>query len=234
MGEVDMGSEELFVVVGLGNPGSKYIQTWHNLGFMAMEWLSQKYDLPIRLSKHKSLTAKGRILGRHVLFVCPQTFMNLSGEAVADIVRFYKIPTRNVLVIYDDLDLGVGEVRMRANGGAGTHNGMRSIIRHLGTEDFPRIRLGFGPKRGQGELADFVLSIIPKQEQEVVFKMLEKAGRGVALWLQKGMETAMNDINRKPKTGKEKSEQAIAIGQRISHEKLQETPQENSRSETQK
>lgn len=218
---------ELFLIAGLGNPGPRYLRTWHNCGFMALEYLSQKHNIPLRNAKHKALTGRGVIAGQNVLLLCPQTYMNNSGESLAEALRFYKLPPENLLVIYDDLDTPVGRMRMRAGGGPGTHNGMRSILQHLGSDQFPRLRIGIGPKPAGWDLADYVLSEVPKNRQEELFKNLELAAKGVELWLSKGIEAAMNELNRHAKAA-ERAEKKAAAEARAAAEAAEATPKQEA------
>ena len=134
----------MYVIVGLGNPGKKYENTRHNMGFLAVDVLAEKYDIKVNKIKFKSLVGEGRIAGEKVVLAKPQTYMNLSGEAVREIVDFYKIEPQQLIVIYDDIDIDTGAIRIRKKGSAGTHNGMRNILYQIRTEDFPRIRVGIG------------------------------------------------------------------------------------------
>lgn len=152
------------LVVGLGNPGLKYLKNLHNIGFMAVELLAEKYGVSFNKKGFKGEYGEKNINGEKVIFLKPQTFMNLSGDCVQELSAFYKIPTQNILVIYDDLDIAIGYIRIRANGSAGTHNGMRSIVSRLGTTDFPRIRVGTKPEVDY-EIIDYVLSDIRKEDE---------------------------------------------------------------------
>lgn len=189
--------DSLNVIVGLGNPGPKYCRTWHNCGFMALEYLAQKYDIPIRTAKHKSLIGKGIIVGKPTLLVCPQTFMNLSGEAVRAIRDFYKLPLDKIMIVYDDLDLPVGATRLRLQGSAGTHNGMRSIVQQIGSGEFPRMRLGIGPKPEYLPLVDYVLSKVGKAQEKPLFAAIEHAAAGLEAWLSGDIDSAMRLSNGK-------------------------------------
>lgn len=147
------------LVVGLGNPGIKYLKNLHNLGFMAVELLAERYGVSFNKKAFKGEYGEKNINGEKVIFLKPQTFMNLSGDCVQELSAFYKIPTKDILVLYDDLDIAIGYIRIRANGSAGTHNGMRSIVSRLGTTDFPRVRIGTKPEVDY-EIIDYVLSDI--------------------------------------------------------------------------
>jgi len=180
-----------YLVVGLGNPGDKYFHTRHNAGFLALDYISQKYDFKINSIKFKSLCAS-----KHdALFMKPQTYMNNSGEAVAEAARFYKIPPENILVISDDASLPAGKLRIRKSGSDGGQKGLRSIIYNLSTEDFPRIKIGVGEKpHPDFEMADWVLSKISKEDQKIIFEAFEKAYDCVGMFLK---ETPVTDIQNK-------------------------------------
>ncbi len=152
------------IVVGLGNPGLKYLKNLHNLGFMAVELLAEKHGVTFNKKGFKGLYGEKNISGEKIIFLKPQTFMNLSGDCVQEISAFYKVAPQDILVIYDDLDIAIGYVRIRANGSAGTHNGMRSIVQRLGATDFPRIRIGTKPENNY-EIIDYVLSDIKKEDE---------------------------------------------------------------------
>ena len=152
------------LVVGLGNPGLKYLKNLHNLGFMAVELLAEKHGVSFNKKGFKGIYGEKNIAGEKVIFLKPQTYMNLSGESVQELSTFYKIPTKDILVMYDDLDIAIGFVRIRANGSAGTHNGMRNIVQMLGATDFPRVRIGIKPETDY-KIIDYVLSDIRKDDE---------------------------------------------------------------------
>ncbi len=154
----------MYLVVGLGNPGLKYLKNLHNIGFMAVELLAEKYGAEFNKKGYKGVYAEKNAGGEKVFFLKPQTFMNLSGESVAEFSSYFRIPPERIIVIYDDVDIAIGCLRVRAGGSAGTHNGMRNIVSHLGTENFPRIRVGTKPER-QVEMIDYVLSDIRKEDE---------------------------------------------------------------------
>lgn len=158
------------IIVGLGNPGKMYEHSRHNVGFDVLSIVSGKTGIAINKSKFKALVGEGVVGSEKVVLALPQTFMNLSGQSVRQLIDWYKVPLQDLLVVYDDIDLPPGKVRIRSKGGAGTHNGMRSVLAHLGSEDFPRIRVGIGNKPPQWELADWVLAQYQtKQERQVAF-----------------------------------------------------------------
>ena len=189
--------QELWLVAGLGNPGRQYEKTWHNCGYLVLEVLSQRHQIPLNKIRFKGLTGQGTIAGRKVILLQPTTYMNLSGESVREAMAFYKIPPQRTLVIYDDLDLPAGQIRMRPSGGAGTHNGMRSIIGQLGRQDFPRVRVGIGPLPANWELVSYVLSDIPQDQQKEMFEAFSRAAGAVEKTLRDGIEAAMNQANQK-------------------------------------
>ncbi|MGL5713113.1 MAG: aminoacyl-tRNA hydrolase [Paraclostridium sp.] len=185
----------MYVVVGLGNPGKQYEHTRHNVGFDVIDMLAKEYDISVTKIKHKALIGEGRVGTEKVLLVKPQTYMNLSGETLIDIYNYYKVDPENIVVIYDDIDLDVGKLRIRKKGSAGTHNGMRSIIKCLGLSDFPRIRVGVSRPRPGQDLADFVLSRFRKEEADDLQIGLEKAANAVDCMIREDIDKAMNKYN---------------------------------------
>ena len=194
--EASSGGAVTHLIVGLGNPGKEYAFTRHNAGFLTLDYLSDILKVSINRSKFKALVAEGVIGDKRVLLMQPQTFMNNSGEAVIEAVNFYKIKPENVIVIFDDISLPVGKMRIRKNGSAGGHNGIKSIIAHLGTQDFPRIKIGVGEKpHKEMDLADWVLSKFPQDEQKVLFEKFGDASEAVKLMVSGKFEEAMNKFN---------------------------------------
>lgn len=189
------GEETPWLVVGLGNPGREYEKTWHNLGFMVMEILSQRHKFRCDHLKFKGLGCKVRLYGQEVIFLLPQTYMNLSGECVREWARFYKVPLDHILIIVDDFDLPLGTLRIREHGSAGTHNGLRSLVACLGSEQFPRVRLGYGPKPEHIDIVDFVLQRIPEEKAETAFAAMTAAADAVELILKEGPARAMSRMN---------------------------------------
>lgn len=184
------------LIVGLGNPGKDYAFTRHNAGFLTLDYLSDKLSVKINRSKFKSLVAEAQIGDARVLLMQPQTFMNNSGEAVIEAVNFYKIKPENVIVIFDDISLPVGKMRIRKNGSAGGHNGIKSIIAHLGTQDFPRIKVGVGEKPHKDmDLADWVLSRFSKDDQKILFEKFGDSCEAVKLMVAGKSDEAMNRFN---------------------------------------
>ena len=186
----------MFVVAGLGNPGRKYEKTRHNMGFWAVDRLAEKNDIKIKKIKHKALIGDGIISGEKVLLVKPQTYMNLSGESLREIVDYYNVDLSRLLVIYDDFDIESGSLRIRKKGSAGSHNGMKSIINQLGSQDFPRIRVGIGASGGL-EWKDYVIGRMSEREARLLEHTADRAADAVQCILEKGIDRAMNEYNVK-------------------------------------
>jgi len=185
-----------WLVVFLGNPGPKYECTRHNAGFMAGDALAKKLGVSINKLRFKALTAPAEINGEKVLLMKPQTFMNLSGEAVGEAARFYKVPPEHVIVVSDEISLPLGKLRVRPKGSAGGHNGLKSIIAHLGSDAFPRVRLGVGaPPHPDYDMADWVLSVFRNQDLEDMLAAADRAGEAVISYITDGPERAMNRFN---------------------------------------
>jgi len=188
----------MFLIVGLGNPGRQYEHTRHNAGFDVMDALAEKYNISISESGHKALFGKGMIGGQKVILAKPQTFMNLSGESVAELLHYYKIdPEEELIIIYDDIALAPGKLRVRAKGSAGGHNGIKNIIAHLGTQQFSRIRIGVGEKPAGWDLADYVLGRFPAEEEPTIRTALEQTVKACETILTDSVEAAMNQFNGK-------------------------------------
>ena len=186
----------MYIIAGLGNPGGKYEKTKHNMGFQVIDLLADKYHIEMNQKKHKAICGTGIIEGVKVLLLKPQTFMNLSGESIREAVDFYKIdPETELIVIYDDISLAPGHLRIRKKGSAGGHNGIKNIIQHLGTQVFPRIRVGVGEKPEGWDLADYVLSGFSKEDEAPVRDARGRAVEAVAVMLTDGPEKAMNEFN---------------------------------------
>lgn len=186
----------MYLIVGLGNPGKEYAETRHNIGFRVLYELAKKHGINVSGVKHQALTGQGMINGKKVLLAQPQTYMNLSGRSVAPLLQFFKIPLENMIVVYDELDLPLGKLRLRGSGSAGGHNGIRSLIDNLGTKDFTRLRVGIGHPGDVIPVHDYVLGKFFKEELPDVEKMVQRAVQGVELWLDQGLERAMNQVNR--------------------------------------
>jgi len=186
----------MYLIVGLGNPGKQYEATRHNVGFVAVDEIAKELDISVDKLKFKSLIGEGRIGSEKVIIAKPQTFMNLSGQAVLELVNFYKVDISNLIVIYDDIDLDAGKIRIRKSGSAGTHNGMRSIIELLGKTDFPRVRIGVSrPKNGQ-DLANFVLGKFEKTEIDEITAAIKKSEKAVIETVKSNLDKAMNLYNK--------------------------------------
>ena len=186
----------MYIIAGLGNPGKKYEETRHNMGFMAVDFLAEKYDIKVNKIRFRALTGEGRIAGQKVLLLKPQTYMNLSGESIRLALEYYKVNPQELIVIYDDIDIQAGMIRIRKKGSAGTHNGMRNILYHIRTEDFPRIRVGIGSGRKE-DMIDYVTGSVPKNEITLLKEAADKAAFGAACIVEKGIEKAMNEYNIK-------------------------------------
>jgi PTH1 family peptidyl-tRNA hydrolase len=184
------------LIVGLGNPGSKYADNRHNVGFLCIERFASAHNLSFDRRQKRANLALGTILERSVIVAKPHTYMNRSGYAVAALARFYRVHLDRVLVVYDDLDLPLGTVRMRPSGGSGGHRGMRSIIRQLGGRDFPRLRIGIGRPPGRMDPADYVLQDFSADEEALVDAALEQAVAAIETWLRDGIDEAMSLYNR--------------------------------------
>ena len=185
-----------WLIVGLGNPGEKYAHTRHNMGFLTVDLLAEQEGQKLNKVKFKSAFNIFPFAGQRCLVMKPQTYMNLSGEAVREAVQFYKIPADHVLVIYDDVSLPVGKLRVRPTGSAGGHNGIKNIIAHLGTQDFPRIKIGTGaPAGGGAEMIDWVIGVPSRAEREILVESFRRAIDAAACIIQNGCQKAMNDYN---------------------------------------
>ncbi len=186
---------ERWLVVGLGNPGARYARSWHNCGFRALETLAARHSIRVDHIQFKGLYGKGRIGGAEALLLMPTTFMNLSGESVGEAMRYFRIPPARTVVLFDDVDIPAGVVKVRTGGGAGSHNGMKSVLSHIGEKDFPRIRIGIGPAPAGRDLADYVLSPIPDAAQPALEAAFARAADAVEWILSAGIDLAMNRIN---------------------------------------
>ena len=188
----------MYIIAGLGNPGSRYEKTRHNCGFEAIDLLAERCGISLKDRKFKSLCGNGVIDGQKVLLMKPLTYMNLSGEAVQAAAAFYKIdPAKELIVLYDDISLEPGQLRVRAKGSAGGHNGIRSIIRMLGTEQFLRVKIGTGAKPADMDLADYVLGRIPLSERADMAEAFERASKAAADLVTQPLDRVMNEYNRK-------------------------------------
>ena len=194
----------MYIIAGLGNPGKKYENTRHNIGFITIDSLASKHNITVDKLKFKALVGEGRISGQKVILVKPQTYMNLSGESIQEVMNFYKVDPENLIIIYDDIDLDLGTLRIRKSGSAGTHNGMRSVVQHINSTAFPRIRIGMGGPKG--DIVDFVIGGMSKAESEVLKETVDKAAEAIDCIIEAGIDMSMNRYNTKKKTKKEKNE----------------------------
>lgn len=185
----------LSMIVGLGNPGEKYRNTRHNIGFDCISLLHEQMGKPALQAKFESLLVRGALVGRDVCLVWPQTYMNCSGRAVAQVARFYKIPVESILVVCDDLSLPLGKLRLRRNGSSGGQKGLGDILNSLGTQDVSRLRIGIDPTPAGWETVDFVLSRFDNHEKPLVAAALATAAGAIECWLKEGIEVAMNRYN---------------------------------------
>ena len=184
-----------WLIVGLGNPGEKYEKTRHNMGFLTVDLLAEQKGVKLNKVKFKSAFNFCQLGGERCLVMKPQTYMNLSGEAVREAVQFYKIPADHVLVIYDDISLPVGKLRVRPSGSAGGHNGIKNIIAHLGTQDFPRVKIGTGAPADSDGMIDWVIGVPSQAERKVLVEMFAKAIDAAECIIENGCQKAMNQFN---------------------------------------
>lgn len=219
---------DLYLIVGLGNPGKKYENTRHNAGWFVLDELAQRHGLRFDKNEKKAITASGSIKNKKVLLVKPQTFMNLSGEAVRGLMDFYKVPTEAIIIIHDDMDTPLGTLRLRRNGGAGGQNGVKSIIRHVGTDEIARARFGIGRPPGRMDPAAYVLQAFQGDDAIRAQEIASRASDAIESWLQFGIETAMTnyngDIEQRTPPPKQDPQEAIALYQRA-HELAPKDPQ---------
>lgn len=187
----------MFLIAGLGNPGRQYEMTRHNIGFEVIDYISKEYKIKVNKIKHKALIGEGVLQGERVLLAKPQTFMNLSGESVRDICEYYKIAAEKIIVIYDDISLPSGSVRIRAKGSAGGHNGMKSIIYQLQTDEFMRLRIGVGaPKHEDYDLKDYVLGRFGAEEADDIISAVKLCPDALAVMMRDGAQAAASKFNR--------------------------------------
>lgn len=201
----------MYVIVGLGNPGRKYENTKHNMGFLTIDAFAEKHDIKVNRIKHKALVGEGFISGKKVMLVKPQTYMNLSGQSVREIVSYYDVQPEELMVIYDDVDIPAGAIRIRKKGSAGTHNGMKSIIYDLQFDDFPRLRIGIGTEKKE-DMISFVLSGFTGDDKKKVEAAINNSVSALEAWLDKGIDIAMGEYNtkkeKKPKAAREEKSDA--------------------------
>ena len=184
-------------IFGLGNYGARYAGTRHNMGFDTITRLSEKLDIPLDVKRFKGLCGFGWYNGEKVILIQPQTYMNNSGECVRQICDFFKLSNKDIIVIYDDISLEPGQLRLRPKGSAGGHNGIKSVIEYLGTEEFDRVKIGVGAKPEGGDLIDHVLSRFDRETQPLIREAIDRAAMAVEMVLENGIEAAMGEYNRK-------------------------------------
>lgn len=185
----------MYVIVGLGNPGKKYAETRHNVGFEVIDYLAYRNNIEVKKIKHKALIGEGIIEGQKAILVKPQTFMNLSGQSVMEICNYYKVDLSKLIVIYDDIDIDFAKIRIRKKGSAGTHNGMRNIIYLLQQDEFPRVRIGIG-RPEKGDLVNFVVGRFSEKEKEDIILSIRSAAEAVENIIGEGMDKAMSNYNK--------------------------------------
>lgn len=216
------GEDGMYVIAGLGNPGKDYEKTRHNMGFMVIDRLAEKRDIPVKRLKHRALVGDGRIGGKRVLLVKPQTYMNNSGQSLGEICRYYHVEPEELIVIYDDMDLPTGSIRIRKKGGPGTHNGMKSVVSHVGSEDFPRIRIGIGGASSD-QWRDFVLDAVSREDAQKLADALDRAADAIVTILEDGIDIAMNRWNeKKPKKARKPKKEDAPAGEETAAESEQE------------
>lgn len=206
MGSVVGPASELSLVVGLGNPGSKYEWTRHNIGFECLNRLHKQLGSPNLATKFEGQMVKTKLADREVCLIWPLTYMNCSGRCVSQFMRFYRVEPQNVLVVCDDLSLPLGKLRIRKSGSSGGQKGLDDILRCLGTQDIPRLRIGIDPTPDRWETADYVLSKFTSSETESVELALQRAGLAIQRWLTSGIDSAMNEFNSDPNSNKKPKE----------------------------
>ena len=188
----------MYIIVGLGNPDRQYQNTRHNIGFDVIDAIAYKNHITVGERKHRALIGKGFVGGQKVVLVKPQTYMNLSGESVREVIDFYKVEEKSeLIVISDDVSLDVGQIRIRKRGSAGGHNGLKNIILHLGHDEFHRVRMGVGEKPQGYDLVDYVLGHFPKEEREIMDESAKRAADAVEMMITDGADAAMNRYNKK-------------------------------------
>ncbi len=188
--------QALKLIVGLGNPGKKYEKTRHNVGFQTIDRLAEKWQIPLTRSKFQGIYGKGTVRGEEVMLLKPLTFMNNSGESVAPFMQYFQIPLDNLLIIYDELDLPTGKIRLRYKGSSGGHNGLKSIIQHLGTQQFKRIRIGIDRPETNIPIVNYVLGNFTAEEAELIEEAIERVVAASEMWLEKPFNECMNIYNR--------------------------------------
>ena len=195
----------MYVIAGLGNPGRQYEKTRHNMGFLVVDEFAAAHGIDVRRIKHKALIGEGRIAGEKILLVKPQTYMNLSGESLREVMAYYDVPMENLIVVYDDMDLETGTLRIRKKGSSGSHNGMKSVIYQLQSDEFPRIRIGIGSTSGD-EWKDYVTGQVTEKEAGILAETIRNAAAALECILTDGIDIAMNRFNTSKKHDEEQAE----------------------------
>lgn len=208
----------MFVIVGLGNPGRKYENTKHNMGFLTIDAFAEKHGIKVNRIKHKALVGEGFAAGKKIMLVKPQTYMNLSGQSVREIVNYYGVEPEELMVIYDDVDIPMGSIRIRKKGSAGTHNGMKSIIYDLQFDDFPRLRIGIG-KEHREDMVDFVMSGFAADEKKKIQEAIDNSVSALGAWLEKGIDIAMGEYNTKKAPKQKKLQEEVSNEGQIQEDK---------------
>ena len=185
----------MYLIVGLGNPEEEYANTRHNMGFDTINEIAKRNNITITKSKFKGLYETAIIQGKKVILLKPQTYMNLSGESIKEVVNFYNIEPKEIIVIYDDIDIEKGKIKLRKKGGAGSHNGMKSVVEELNTTDFARIRVGIGQPEFKSDMINYVIGKVPEDEQKILKEGTHKAAEAVEEILKNGIDIAMNKFN---------------------------------------
>lgn len=185
----------MYLIVGLGNPENDYANTRHNMGFNTINEISKECGIKVSKLKFDALYGIGEIKGKKVILVKPQTYMNLSGESIIKFKKFYKISNKDIIIVYDDIDLGIGDIRIKPKGGAGTHNGMKSVVENLNTENFIRVRVGIGAPQNEEDIINYVIGAIPKKEKKILDESVTKAMKSIIEILENGIDIAMNKFN---------------------------------------
>ena len=188
-------TRDLYLIAGLGNPGRRYQSNRHNIGFLFLDYLAEEFNSGFRKMQMKALLSEARLAGARLILAKPQTMMNRAGESVAPVIRYYKVPLENVLVVYDDLDLPHAALRLRASGGSGGHRGLQSVLKHVGSQDVPRLRIGIGRPPGRMDPADYVLQNFSDEEWEAMQVTLREAEDCVRRMISDGIDIAMNSCN---------------------------------------
>ena len=185
----------MYLIVGLGNPEEEYSKTRHNMGFNTINKISQQYNIEVKQNKFQALYGSGMIEKEKVILLKPQTYMNLSGESVKEVAEFYNLKPEEIIVIYDDIDIEKGHIKIRKKGGAGSHNGMKSVVEELQSTDFARIRVGIGQPEFKSDMINYVIGKVSQEEQEILQQGVEKAAKAVEEILKNGIDIAMNKFN---------------------------------------